>query len=85
MVREKTRPAVAVLACAAIVLGMHAKQPKRIAGAYTILSPIIRSNLTIFTVVTNSIHDTHVFLTLDEGIRSGQVVVAEEAVSRIAW
>jgi len=74
----KTGAAVAVLACAAIVLGIQANPAKRMASAYTVLSPIIQNNLTIFPVVTNSIHDTHMFLTLDEGIRSGQVVVAEE-------
>lgn len=74
----KTGSAVAVLACAAAVLGIQANPAKRVASAYTVLSPIIRNNLTIFPVVTNSIHDTHMFLTLDEGIRSGQVVVAEE-------
>ena len=44
---------------------------------YKVLSPISRGNLTIFPVVATSTHDTSQFLTLDEGIRSGEVVVTE--------
>lgn len=44
---------------------------------YKVLSPISHGNLTIFPVVTASTHDTSQFLTLDEGIRSGEVVVTE--------
>jgi hypothetical protein len=42
-----------------------------------VLAPIRRSNLTIFPVVTGRSHDTSSFLTLDEGLRSGEVVVSE--------
>lgn len=44
---------------------------------YKVLSPIGHGNLTIFPVVTGSSHDTQAFLTLDEGLRSGDVVVSE--------
>src|SRR5216110_303491 len=44
---------------------------------YQVLDPIRHGNLTIFPVVTSSSHDTHAFLTLDEGLRSGGVVVSE--------
>ena len=44
---------------------------------YQVLSPIHHGNLTIFPVVTAKAHDTHEFLTLDEGLRSGEVVVTE--------
>jgi ARG and Rhodanese-Phosphatase-superfamily-associated Protein domain len=44
---------------------------------YKVLSPISHGNLTIFPVVASSTHDTSQFLTLDEGIRSGEVVVTE--------
>src|SRR5260370_5450920 len=33
--------------------------------------------LTIFPGVTGGSHDTHQFITLDEGLRSGEVVVSE--------
>jgi hypothetical protein len=45
--------------------------------AYKALAPIKRSNLTIFPVVTDRSYDTRNFLTLDEGLRSGEVVVSE--------
>jgi hypothetical protein len=41
------------------------------------LPPIRHENLTIFPVISGDSHDTHVFLTLDEGLRSGEVVVTE--------
>ena len=44
---------------------------------YTILEPIRHGNLTIFPVTAGISHDTRQFLTLDEGIRSGEVVVTE--------
>jgi hypothetical protein len=44
---------------------------------YKALSPISHGNLTIFPVVTANTHDTSEFITLDEGIRSGDVVVTE--------
>ena len=44
---------------------------------YQVLAPITHGNLTIFPVVAAKTHDTSSFLTLDEGIRSGEVVVTE--------
>src|SRR5499425_1484895 len=44
---------------------------------YQVLDPIRHGNLIIFPVVAPSSHDTHAFLTLDEGLRSGDVVVSE--------
>jgi hypothetical protein len=44
---------------------------------FQVLAPIRHGNLTIFPVVTTNAHDTHEFLTLDEGLRSGEVVVSE--------
>jgi hypothetical protein len=46
-------------------------------SAYKVLAPISRGNLTIFPVVADRSHDTKNFLTLDEGLRSGEVVVSE--------
>jgi hypothetical protein len=46
-------------------------------STYKVLAPIRRSNLTIFPVVTDRSRDTSSFLTLDEGLRSGEVVVSE--------
>ena len=72
--------AVLTAACALMAAHFHEDQSKRIAN-YTILEPITQGNLTVFPVATESVHDTHIFLTLDDGIRSGQVVVAEEGGS----
>lgn len=46
---------------------------------YKLLDPITHGDLTVFPVVSSTAktHDTSAFLTLDEGIRSGEVVVTE--------
>jgi hypothetical protein len=44
---------------------------------YKVLDPIRNGNLTIFPVVAAKSYPTNEFLTLDEGLRSGEVVVAE--------
>jgi len=46
-------------------------------SGYKVLAPLTSGNLTIFPVVASSAHTTGVFLTLDEGLRSGEVVVSE--------
>ena len=45
--------------------------------SYKVLAPIRRGNLTIYPVVAGRSYDTRDFLTLDEGLRSGEVVVSE--------
>ncbi|HXZ27772.1 MAG TPA: DUF6569 family protein [Terriglobales bacterium] len=47
------------------------------ASGYKVLAPISHGNLTIFPVVAGTTYDTRAFITLDEGLRSGEVVVAE--------
>ncbi len=49
----------------------------QVGSTYMVLAPISRGNLTIFPVVSDRTHDTRTFLTLDEGVRSGEVVVSE--------
>lgn len=46
-------------------------------SGYTLLSPIRSGNLTVFPVVASKSYDTGEFLTLDEGLRTGDVVVTE--------
>ncbi|MGZ4822763.1 MAG: ARPP-1 family domain-containing protein [Terriglobales bacterium] len=46
-------------------------------AGYKVLAPISHGNLTIFPVVASGTHDTSDFLTLDEGLRLGEVVVTE--------
>ena len=52
-----------------------------IAG-YTVLAPIHSGNLTVFPVVAAKSHNTVEFLTLDEGLRSGDVIVTESGMDR---
>ena len=58
-------------------LGPERGEAGETGSSYKVLAPIRRSNLTIFPVVTDRSHDTRDFLTLDEGLRSGEVVVSE--------
>lgn len=51
-------------------------------SGYSLLEPIRSGNLTVFPVVAGKSYDTGQFLTLDEGIRSGDVVVAEAGQAR---
>ncbi len=50
--------------------------------SYKVLAPITRGNLTIFPVVADHSFDTRNFITLDEGVRSGDVVVTEQGSVR---
>jgi hypothetical protein len=50
---------------------------EQIVEGFKVLQPIAHDNLTIFPVIAVKTHDTADFLTLDEGIRSGDVVVTE--------
>ncbi len=54
-----------------------AGEPAPIVSDYKLLDPITHGDLTVFPVVSAKTHDTNGFLTLDEGIRSGEVVVTE--------
>jgi hypothetical protein len=47
------------------------------ASGYKVLDPIRHGNLTVFPVVAPKSYPTSEFLTLDEGLRSGEVVVTE--------
>jgi hypothetical protein len=51
-------------------------------SGYSLLSPMRSGNLTVFPVVASKSYDTAEFLTLDEGLRSGEVVVTEAGQAR---
>jgi hypothetical protein len=57
--------------------GARLGEAGQVGSAYKVLAPISRGNLTIFPVVADRTHDTRDFLTLDEGVRAGEVVVSE--------
>jgi hypothetical protein len=69
--------AVPVLLLAANFAGLAGSGQAPISGDYKLLAPITHGDLTIFPVVSTKTYDTSGFLTLDEGIRSGEVVVTE--------
>lgn len=47
-------------------------------NALQVLPPITHGNLTIFPVIGGADYDTSRFLTLDEGVRAGTVIVTEQ-------
>jgi hypothetical protein len=55
---------------------VHAGQEPDASG-YQVLEPIRQGSLTVFPVVASKSYPTGEFLTLDEGLRSGEVVVTE--------
>ena len=72
------------LAVAVMVVGLVAvNQREAQAGevtpppGYKVLEPIRHGNLTVFPVVAGKSYPTGEFMTLDEGLRSGDVVVTE--------
>jgi hypothetical protein len=58
-------------------MGPDVGEAGQMRSTYKVLAPISHGNLTIFPVVADRTHDTRNFLTLDEGVRSGAVVVSE--------
>src|SRR3954462_4920340 len=64
-----------VMACG-VSYKVQAGQVEAKSGLH-ILSPLTSGNLTIFPVVAHNERDTSMFITLDEGLRSGEVVVTE--------
>lgn len=71
---------VALLGIAPLVVMTAAPSPGGDAphvSDYKVLAPLHQGALTVFPVVSSVSHDTSHFITLDEGIRSGEVVVSE--------
>ena len=66
---------LAVVAALAVILPCLGEVP--LTSGYKVLPPIKHGNLTVFPVAAASSHNTQAFLTLDEGLRSGEVVVTE--------
>jgi hypothetical protein len=69
--------AIAALLAIPFISAPRAKAGQLPFNGYKALSPITHGNLAIFPVVAATTHDTRSFLTLDEGLRSGEVVVTE--------
>jgi hypothetical protein len=61
-----------------VVVNQRQAQAGEVASpGYKVLEPIRHGNLTVFPVVAGKSYPTGEFLTLDEGLRSGEVVVTE--------
>ena len=82
--RVRHRRLIFIIASIAAILlfvgfGANSGQAGERAYGYEVLAPITQGNLTVFPVVAgrDRAHDTSEFLTLDEGVRTGEVVVTE--------
>ena len=58
--------------------------PGKPSGDWRLLEPVTYENLTVFPVVSSNERDTNVFLTLDEGLATGEVVVREQGSEGMA-
>jgi hypothetical protein len=57
--------------------GAPAAPPSRPEGEWRLLDPVTYENISVFPVVSSYSHDTSLFLTLEEGLATGEVTVAE--------
>lgn len=82
----RPKMAVTLFAVLLVVLGVSLSIPdvqpvfageQPSASGYKVLDPIRHGSLTVFPVVASKSYPTGEFLTLDEGLRSGEVVVTE--------
>ncbi len=71
--------AVLVMVAGLVVADQHEAQAGEVTPlpGYKVLDPIRHGNLTVFPVAAAKSYPTGEFLTLDEGLRSGEVVVTE--------
>jgi hypothetical protein len=58
--------------------------PGKPEGNWRLLDPVAYENIAIFPVVSSSTQDTSPFLTLDEGLSSGEVIVSEQGAAGLA-
>ena len=58
--------------------------PPKPEGNWRLLDPVTYENITVFPVVTSYGQDTAAFLTLDEGLSSGDVIVSEQGAAGLA-
>jgi hypothetical protein len=58
--------------------------PGKPEGAWRLLDPVTYENIAIFPVVSSVEQDTSGFLTLDEGLSSGEVIISEQGATGLA-
>jgi hypothetical protein len=73
--------ALLMVVAAVIVPFLHAGDVTP-SAVYSLLNPLRSGNLTVFPVVASKSYDTAEFLTLDEAVRSGDVVITEAGQAR---
>jgi hypothetical protein len=64
--------------CAAPYTTKSSQHPE---GDWRILDPVVYENIAIFPVVSSSSQDTSSFLTLEDGLASGEVIVSERGAA----
>jgi len=60
-----------------------ASPPSRPEGEWRLLDPVTYENISIFPVVSSNSQDTSPFLTLEEGLSTGEVIVREQGSETI--
>jgi len=68
---------VLLLVAGFVMIDHHPARAGEITSGYKVLEPIRHGNLTVFPVVAAKSYPTGEFLTLDEGLHSGEVIVTE--------
>ncbi len=58
--------------------------PPKPEGDWRLLDPVTYENISIFPVVSSLSHDTTAFLTLDDGLSSGEILVREQGGEGLA-
>jgi hypothetical protein len=66
------------LACVGSVPGSPAAPGSRPEGDWRLLDPVVYENISVFPVVSSYSQDTTPFLTLEEGLATGEVTVREQ-------
>jgi len=56
----------------------HQPPPPRSEGDWRLLDPVTYENISVFPVVSSNGQDTSLFLTLEEGLSTGEVLVREQ-------
>jgi hypothetical protein len=64
--------------------GSSSAPPSHAEAGWRLLDAVTYENISIFPVVTSSTQDTSPFLTLDEGLSSGEVLVSEQGAAGFA-
>ncbi len=59
-------------------------EPPKGDGGWRLLNPITYENITVFPVVAGSTYDTGQFLTLEDGLASGEVIVSEHGAAGLS-